>query len=76
MIESPLQNSQFWSEIKIKKKKHAKNDSLITLELFMQSSVQKTAWENTKDSRNVTILKIGHRAKPIALAKWSVWVKN
>ena len=39
-------------------------------------SVQKTASENTKYSRNETILKIGHRAKATAFAKWSVWVKN
>ena len=37
---------------------------------------KKTAWENTKYSTNETTLKIGHRAKAIALAKWSVWVKN
>ena len=39
-------------------------------------SVQKTAQKNTKYSRNETILKIGHLAKAIAFAKWSVWVKN
>ena len=45
-------------------------------------SVQKTARQNTKYSRNETILKIGHLAKAIAhskaiaCAKWSVWVKN
>ena len=45
-------------------------------------SVQKTARKNTKYSRNETILKVGHLAKPtahakaIAFAKWSVWVKN
>ena len=44
--------------------------------------VQKTARNNTKYLRNETILKIGHlakaiaHAKAIALAKWSVWVKN
>ena len=38
--------------------------------------MQKTAWEITKYSRNETILKIGHRAKATAFAKWSVWVKN
>ena len=37
---------------------------------------KKTDWENTKCSRNETILKIGHHAKAIAFAKWSVWVKN
>ena len=107
---------------KFKFKKHAKNDSLIMLELFcgknrlrkhkilgkwddfknrpsckgcsfckMVSLAQKvtfkktcdkrffshvrvvflkrTAWENTKYSRNETILKIGHHAKAIAFAK-------
>ena len=29
-----------------------------------------------KYSRNETILKIGHHAKPIAFAKSSLWVKN
>ena len=38
--------------------------------------MQKTASEITKYSRNETILKIGHRAKATAFAKWSVWVKN
>ena len=38
--------------------------------------MQKTAWKNTKYSRNETILKIGHLAKAIDFAKWSVWVKN
>ena len=39
-------------------------------------SVQKTAGKNTQYSRNETILKIGHLAKAIALANWSVWIKN
>ena len=38
--------------------------------------MQETAWEKTKSSRSQTILKIGHRAKAIAFAKWSVWVEN
>ena len=38
--------------------------------------MQKTAGKNTKYSRNETILKIGHLAKAIAFAKWSVWLKN
>ena len=37
---------------------------------------KETAGKNTKYSRNGTILKIGHLAKAIASAKWSVWVKN
>ena len=32
--------------------------------------------QNTKYSRNETSLKIGHLAKAIAFAKWSVWDKN
>ena len=38
--------------------------------------MQKTAWKNTKYSRNETILKIGHLAKATDFEKWSVWVKN
>ena len=37
---------------------------------------KKTAQENTKYLRNETIFKIGHLAKAIAFAKWTVWVKN
>ena len=40
------------------------------------SFVQKTALKNTKYSRNETILKIGHLAKALAFAKWSVRVKK
>ena len=39
-------------------------------------SLQKIAWKNTKCSRNETILKIGHLAKPIDFAKWSLWLKH
>ena len=39
-------------------------------------SVQKTALKNTKYSTNESILKMGHPAKAIVFAKWSVWVKN
>ena len=60
----PLQNGHFGSKIKIEKK-YAENDSLIMLELFCA----KNAWEKNKYSRNNTILKIGHHAKAIALAK-------
>ena len=38
--------------------------------------MQKTAWKNTKYSRNETILKIGHLGKAIDFARWSVWVKK
>ena len=37
---------------------------------------KKTTGKNTKYSRNETILKIGHLAKAIDFAKWSVWVNN
>ena len=40
------------------------------------STVQKTAGNNTKYSRNEPIMKIGHLARAIVFAKWSVWVKN
>ena len=52
------------------------------LQDYNSCSVQKTAPKNTKYSRNETILKISHLAKAIAyakaiaIAKWSVWVKN
>ena len=50
-----------------------KNDFTSTLELFC---AKKTTGKNTKYSRNETILKIGHLAKAIDFAKWSVWFKN
>ena len=37
---------------------------------------KKTARKNTQYSRNQTISKIGHQARPIAFAKSSFWVKN
>ena len=52
------------------------------LQDYKSSFVQKTARQNTKYSRNETILKISYlanaiaHAKAIALAKWSVWVTN
>ena len=46
------------------------------LQIIYSCSVQKTAPENIKYSRNETILKIGHHAKAIADAKSSLWVKN
>ena len=67
----PLQNRHFGSKIKI-----PKNMSKSILQVISSSSVQKTAPKNTKYSRNETILKIGHHAKPIAFAKSSLWVKN
>ena len=38
--------------------------------------LQKTAFKNTKYSKNEIILKIGHHAKAIAPAKSSLCVKN
>ena len=54
----------------------AKNVRETILKARESCSVQKTAWKNTKYSRNETILKIGHLRKAIDFAKWSVWVKN
>ena len=66
-----MQNGQFMSKIK-----NAKNVRKTILQEQKSCSLQKTAQKNTKYSRNETILKIGHFAKAIAHAKWSVWVKN
>ena len=46
------------------------------LQIIYSYSLQKTAPKNTKYSRNESILKIGHHAKAIALAKSSLWLKN
>ena len=73
----PLQNRQFGSKIK-----YIENKRQTILQEYWNCSVEKTDRNNTKYSRNETILKIGHlakviaHAKPIAFAKWSVWVKN
>ena len=67
----PQQNDQFGSQIKI-----PKNKRQTTLQSHQCCSAQKTARKNTKYLTNETILKIGHFAKAIAFAKWSVWVKN
>ena len=59
----------------LKCKKGAKNDCLTTVKLI----VQETAPKNTEDSKNESIFKmaeIGHNPKAVALAKWSVWLKN
>ena len=60
-----------WVKIKM-----AKNMRKTILRAHSNCSVQKAAHENTKYSLNESILKIGHLAKPIDFAKWSVWVKN
>ena len=63
--------SHFGSKIKIQK-----NMSKSILQIIPSCSVQETAPKNTKYSRNESILKIGHHAKAIALAKSSLWLKN
>ena len=68
-----FQNGQFGSKIKI-----AKNMPKTSLETPQSCSVQKTAPENTQYWRNDNfskIAKIGHNAKAIGFAKWSVWLK-
>ena len=67
----PLQNGQFGSKIK-----NAKNMRKTVLREYLSCSVQKTGGKNTKYWRNETSSKIGHLAKAIAFAKWSVWFKN
>ena len=42
------------------------------LQIILSCCVQKTAPKYTKHSRNETILKIGHHAKAIPLAKISL----
>ena len=46
------------------------------LQIIHSYSVEKTATKNTKYSRNESILKIGHHAKPLADAKSSLWLRN
>ena len=59
-----MQNPHFGSKINI-----SKHMSKSILQIISSCSVQKTAPKNTKDSRNKTILKIGHHAKAIDHAK-------
>ena len=54
----------------------AKNVWKTFLQARYTCSVEKTAAKNTKYSRNQTIWKIGHLAKAIDFAKWSVWVRT
>ena len=63
--------SSFWVE-----KKFQKNLSKSILEIILSFSVQKTTQKKTKCWRNETILKIGYRAKAIAHAQSSLWIKN
>ena len=57
---------------KSKGQKRAKKDSTSTLEFFCA----KNRWKNHQIFKNETILKIGHLAKAIDFARWSVWVKK
>ena len=66
-----LQNGQFASKIQM-----AKNVWKTIMQARYSCSVQKTDWKKSKYCRNKTILKIGHLAKVIDFAKWSLWVKN
>ena len=59
-----MQNPNCRSKIKI-----LKNMSKSILQVIWSCSVQKTAQKSKKYSRNESILKIGHDAKPIAHAK-------
>ena len=52
--------------------KRPKNGSASTLELFCA----KNRWKNHQIFKNETILKIGHLARAIDFARWSVWVKK
>ena len=73
----PLENGHFGSKIK-----NGKNMRKTMLQDYLSCSVEKTTRNKTKYWRNETILKMGHlakaiaHAKSIALAKWSIWVKN
>ena len=66
-----MKNPHFGSKMKI-----PKNMSKSILQFIYSSSVQKTARKNTKYSKNESILKIGHYAKPIAHPKSSIMLKN
>ena len=59
----PFQNGKFRWKIK-----NAKNMRETILQGYKSCSVQKTAQQNTKYSRNETTLKIGHLGKAIAHA--------
>ena len=65
-----MQNLHFGLKIKF-----PKNISNSILKIILSFSVPKTAQKNTKHSRNETILKIGHHAKVIAHAKFSLCSK-
>ena len=66
-----MQNFRFGSKIKI-----PKSIAKSIVQIIYTCSVKKTASKKTKYSRDETILKIGHHAKAIAHAKFSLWVTN
>ena len=59
-----MQNPHFRSKIKI-----SKNMPKSVLQIIYSCSVQNNAGTTTKYSRNESIMKVGHHAKPIAHAK-------
>ena len=63
-----MQNPHFGSKIQI-----PKDMSKSILQIVYTCCVQKTAPKKTKYSRNETILNIGHYAKTIAHAKFSLF---
>ena len=67
----PLQNPYFGSNIKF-----PKNMSNSILHIIQNCFLQKTARKKTKYSRNETNFEMGHGAKTIAFAKFSLWLKN
>ena len=67
----PLKNGHFGSKIKIKKKL-AKNDSTMLLELFCAKAARKI----TKYSRNEMLLKIGHHGIIFSLGQKLKLKKN
>ena len=66
-----MQNPHFGSKIKLQK-----NMSKSIPQIIYSCSVQKTAPNTIEYSKTETVLKIGHDAKAIALAKSSLWLKN
>ena len=70
-----MKNGQ--SEVKIK---NAENMPETFLEIHYSSSIQETALKKITNIKNMTSFfksgKIGHVAKAIAYAKWSVWCQN
>ena len=67
----PLKNPYFGLKITI-----PKNMSKSIVHIIQSCSVQNTAQNTTKYSRNKTIFKMSHYAKAIAFAKCSLWLKK